>query len=313
MKKEPAKPAPRGTSPRGKAPAKPSDKALVPARRTAAPPARRPSAPPPAKANDLMARAMADAGVGMEGADGDTFAIPFIRVVQALSPQVTAGKPSYNPDAVPGMLVNTVTNELIPGEDGIVFVPCAFKRRFIQWGPRGTDRAGFKGEWLPEDVAAKLQSGELTKSEEDGKIYIGEPNPKKSDRLEDTRTHYGLVLTDNGPVQVILALKGSQVKKSKQLMGILSALRLNGKTPPTFMSKIRVTVPQEQESNADGSWFGVRVEHAGYLLDDGQDGAEIYDQARTFHNLVIEGKARVNYDGLGDEDYAGNSDGDDSI
>lgn len=241
----------------------------------------------PDAAADLAAKIAQDSGAGMEGTDKDSFAIPFIRVLQQLSPQCTAGKTGYDPNAKAGMLFNTVTGELIDGNDGIIFVPCAFQRRFIQWAPRGSESGSYKGEWMPEDVAAKLISGELKKGD-DGRIYVGEPNPKKSDYLADTRNHFGLVLTENGPVQALLSLTSTQIKKSKQLMGILSAIRIGNQTPPTWLSKIRITtVP---ESNNQGSWFGVRVEHAGYL-----DDAATYDLGRDFHNIISEGKAKVDY------------------
>lgn len=250
----------------------------------------------PQVSNNLAALMQQDSGAGMEGADRDAYAIPFIRVIQDGSPQVKAGKPQYNPDAVPGMLVNTVTGELIDGAEGIIFVPCFYQRRFIQWGPRNSER-GFCGEWLPEEVQEKLNAGEFVKSEDDGRIYVGEPNPLKSDRIVDTRNHFGLIITPEGSVsQAILALSSTQIKKSKQLMGILSSIRVNGVTPPSWLSKIRITVPAEQESNEQGSWYGYRVEHAGFIDDEA-----IYDAGKAFHDIIAAGQARVNYAEAGDD------------
>jgi hypothetical protein len=237
---------------------------------------------------DLMAMMARDAGSGMEGTDRDSYAIPFIRVLQQLSPQCTAGKTGYIKSAKPGMIINTVTGDLIDGEDGIMFVPCAYQRRFIQWGARASG-AGFKGEHNPEDIAAKISSGELVKSPDDGRIYYeGKTNPKKDDYFADTRSHFGLVLTDAGPVQALLSLTGSQIKKSKQLMGILSAVRIKGATPPTWMSKIHITTVAE--SNDQGSWHGVRVEHAGFI-----DSAEVYEAGKIFHDMIVAGQAKADY------------------
>lgn len=244
----------------------------------------------------LAARMAADSGNGMEGTDRDSFAIPFIRVLQDLSPQVKSGRPGYIPGAQPGMIFNTVTGELIPGEDGIIFAPCAYQRRFIQWAPRNGDKGGFKGEWMPEDVLTALSrgaelfegSGTVVKSEEDGHIYLGGDNPKKNDLLADTRSHFGLVLTDSGPVQALLSLSGSQIKKSKQMMGILSAVRINGQTPPTWMSKLRITTVAE--SNDQGSWYGVRIEAAGLITTEDE-----YEAGKAFHDIIIAGKAKADY------------------
>lgn len=232
--------------------------------------------------DDLIAQ---DAGGGLEGADRDAFAIPFLRVLQKGSPQVEEGNAAFIKGAKPGMLFNTVTQELYDGKDGIIFLPCAYQRRFIQWGPRDAG-GGFKAEVLPEDVAARRASGEIT--EADGKLYIGKPDPKKSDSVVDTRNHFGLILTDEGAAQVLLSLSSTQIKKSKQLMGILSAVRINGKVPPTWLSKIRLTTALE--SNDKGSWHGIKIESAG-LIDD----REIYEAGRAFSKIIAEGSARVDY------------------
>jgi hypothetical protein len=238
-------------------------------------------------ASALADRIAQDAGAGMEGVDRDSFAIPFVRVLQQMSPQCTAGKTGYNPAAKAGQFINTVTGELIDGNEGFIFIPCAFQRRFIQWAPRSSTGGSYKGEWLPEDVAAKLVSGELKKGD-DGRIYVGEPNPKKSDYVADTRNHFGLMVTDKGVAQVLLSLSSTQIKKSKQLMGMLSSIRINGQVPPTWLSKIRITTLPE--SNDQGSWFGIRVEHAGFV-----DDPKLYDMAREFHDTIVAGMAKADY------------------
>ena len=47
----------------------------------------------------------ADAGMGMEGADKSSFAIPFITMLQGLSPQLETVE-----GAKPGLFINTITN-----------------------------------------------------------------------------------------------------------------------------------------------------------------------------------------------------------
>lgn len=239
-------------------------------------------------ATDLMSMMAADAGSGMEGTDRDSFAIPFIRILQQLSPQCTPGKTGYIKGAKPGMIFNTVTGELTDGEDGVIVIQCAYQRRFIQWGAR-SGGGGYKGEFMPEDIAARISEGALVKSDDDGQIYFaGKTNAKKDDFFSDTRSHFVLVLTDDGPVQALLPMASSQIKKSKQLMGILAAVRINGQNPPTWMSKIRLTTVAE--SNDSGSWWGVRVEADGFIAD-----KETYEKGKAFHDMISSGKARVDY------------------
>lgn len=232
-----------------------------------------------------------DAGSGMEHTDRDAFAIPFLRVLQKGSSQVDDTNPARIKTAKAGMLINTVTNALYSGETGVIFLPCAYQRRFIQWGPRAGD-GGYRGEWLPEDVARMRASGEVV--EEDGRLFMGEANEKKSDRLTDTRSHYGLVVDDDGSVaQVILALASTQIKKSKQLMSMLSSVRAKTSaglvTPPTWMNRVRITTVAE--SNEQGSWYGVKFALEGFITD-----SELYTTAKNFHDTVMAGQTQARWE-----------------
>ena len=64
-------------------------------------------------------------GTGLEEATSEDFAIPFIRVLQPLSPQLQKQNGNYVENAIAGDLYNTVTGEVHDGEIGILVVPCA--------------------------------------------------------------------------------------------------------------------------------------------------------------------------------------------
>lgn len=67
----------------------------------------------------------ADAGAGLEGTDRDSFAIPFLTVLQPTSPQLETIE-----GAKAGGLINTVTNTLYA--DGVTIIPCSFQRRWVR-------------------------------------------------------------------------------------------------------------------------------------------------------------------------------------
>lgn len=248
-----------------------------------------------------------DAGAGMEHADAETFAIPFLRVLQSNSPQCDEADAAYIKGAKPGMLFNTVTQTTYDGEEGLVFLPCAFNRRFLRWAPRNAEGQGFKGELTPEEVARMRQEGEAVESE--GRLYVadesGEVGPKRNDRLSDTRSHYGLVVEDGLPSAVLLALSSTQIRKSKQMMSMLSAAKVQTAkgmvTPPTWMNRVRITTVRE--SNDQGSWYGVRFEADGFLED-----ADLYAAGKQFHDTVMAGEVKVNF-AAAEGDDAGEGDG----
>ena len=53
-----------------------------------------------------------DASQGLENMAQDDLALPFLRILGQLSPQVNKRDPKYVEGAEPGMIYNTVTHEL---------------------------------------------------------------------------------------------------------------------------------------------------------------------------------------------------------
>jgi hypothetical protein len=229
----------------------------------------------------------------MEGADSDSFAIPFLRILQPLSPQCTEHDAEYIEGAKAGMILNSVTGELVDGKEGITFLPCSFQRRFLQWAPRGSDR-GYGGEFLPEDIAAMRIDGRVVELE--GRLYVpledGTVHEKKCDKMTDTRSHFGIAVTEAGASQVLLPLSSTQIKKSKQLMSMLNSAKVKGPnglvTPPTWMNAVKMTTVLE--SNDQGSWFGVKFEAGGFI-----QSKDLYDAGKAFHEMIAAGEAKANY------------------
>lgn len=242
----------------------------------------------------------ADAGAGMEGATAESFAIPFLSVLQKGSPQVDEASGVALEGAKAGMLFENISSRMFDGKAGVLVVPCAYRRVFIHWGPKGSD-SGFKGELLPELVAEMRQRNQIV--EMDGKLFIpmadGSVNEKKCDRISDTRNHYVLLIDEETGAwkEALLSLTSTQIKKSKMLMSMLASVKIKGEqglfTPPTFANLVRITtVP---ESNDKGTWFGVRPELAGLV-----DRAELYNAAKAFNNSVAKGAVIAKYEATDD-------------
>lgn len=236
-----------------------------------------------------------DVGAGMEGTDAQSFAIPFLKVLQKSSPEVDEASGVAIESAKAGMLYNTVSGELYDGKEGCVFIPAAYQRRFLRWSPRGSGAQGFRGELLPEIVAKEREHGVVV--EHNGRLYYpmedGTVDDERCDRLQDTRNHFGCVIDHEGrPHNVLLSLTSTQIKKSKLLMAMLAGQRreVNGAMvqPPTFLFAMRIrTVP---ESNDKGTWFGVDFKMDGEVTD-----PFVYHAAREFHEAVSAGEAKVQY------------------
>lgn len=233
-----------------------------------------------------------DAGAGMEGATQESFAIPFLSVLQKGSPQVDEASGVALEGARQGMFFENVTGKMYDGKAGIVVVPAAYRRVFLRWAV-----AGFKGEIMPEEVATLRAAGKIV--ELDGRLYFplpdGTVNPKLCDRVADVRNHYVLLLDEATGIwsQALLSLGSTQIKKSKMLMSALASVKLKGAggfyTPATWANRVRITtIP---ESNDKGSWMGVRFEIIGQVTRNDQ-----YNAGRAFHDSVRKGTVEAKYE-----------------
>lgn len=217
----------------------------------------------------------ADAGLGMEGADKASFAIPFISILQGLSPQIETVE-----GAKPGLFINTITNEVFKE---VLVVPCAYQRRYLRWAPRA-EGGGYKGEYNPIDVETGKTENVTTSAE--GRLMI------ENDELKDTRNHFVLMQTESGAWQpALLSLSSTQIKKSKRWMSRIQGIEMRnaqGKpfNPPSFSHVYRLKAVKEE--NSKGSWWGLDIE-----LEEPVGDADLYTKAKAFHNSVASGDIEV--------------------
>ena len=68
----------------------------------------------------------ADADKGTQNITQEDLALPFLKVLMPLSPEVNKMDGKYVKDAEPGMIYNSVTQELYDGEKGINVLPCHY-------------------------------------------------------------------------------------------------------------------------------------------------------------------------------------------
>lgn len=77
-----------------------------------------------------------DAGAGVGTISRTETIIPYVNLLQALSPECTEGHEKFVEGARAGMLLNTATKDLFSGKDGIVIVPLLKQHVFVEWTPR---------------------------------------------------------------------------------------------------------------------------------------------------------------------------------
>lgn len=234
-----------------------------------------------------MANMSQYSGAGLEGTDRDSFAIPFLAIIQKTSPQVDKDTDQYIKGAETGDLLLTSTNELFKDEDGVDVVFCGYRRAFLRWAPIDSG-GGFKGEISVEEISALRQTGKI--QEQDGRLFAD-----NGDIIADTRIHYVLVVRPDGTfAPAVMSFKSTQIKKSKMLMTQIQGYTAKDSyghpfTPPSFGHMFHAETVAE--SNDKGSWRGWKLTRTGFVED-----SEVFQAAVEFHKTVVAGEVKVNYD-----------------
>ena len=220
-----------------------------------------------------------DAQSGFAGMNQEDFALPFLRLLTNTSPEVGSVD-----GAMPGMIYNSVTGELFDGKKGILVVPCAYVRQYIEWAPRGSG-SGAPIAYYPStsDILSKTH-----REPGDNKDYLDNGN-----YIENTANHYVMVLDASGiPNPALIVMKSTQLKKSRKWNSMMQSTKLMGKnglfTPPMYSQVYRLTTMKE--SNDKGQWFVWEVERVGSVESD-----DVYLTAKAFADSITAGDVKVTH------------------
>ena len=219
----------------------------------------------------------ADAGQGLNMTQED-LALPFLKVLGQLSPECNKRDAKHVEGAEPGMIINTVTNEIYDGMKGIDVVPVHYKRQHIEWQDRGESQGApvkiyEAGDDLPSTTRDKFNKDRLA----------------NGNYLENTASHFVVILGDS-PTTALLSMKATQLKVSRKWNSMMMGLKMQGKnglfTPPTYSHIYKLKTVQM--SNDKGTWFGWDVSTVGPVQDKG-----VYEIAKNFAASVSKGEVQA--------------------
>lgn len=227
----------------------------------------------------------------------DDMSIPFLSILQSLSPQCTKGEAEYIKGAEPSDVFNTVTQTLIKTTDddsnaieGGRILPIAYKRSFIEWIPR-SQGGGIVQEYSVEDGLSIITQ----RSAETGQDIIQEGSPlgKPGNQLNDTHTHFAFLIDEDGSYEpVVLTMTSTQIKPSKDLNNMVSKTKLpDGRTAPRFFGIYSFTT--QRRSNDQGSWYIWKFEKVDDVLNAGM--MDMFREAKSFAEGVNEGEHKADH------------------
>jgi hypothetical protein len=184
------------------------------------------------------------AGSGFEGVTQDDFTMPFLNVLQPMSPEC-----SNNPDARPGMLINSVTKELFDGKKGVVFVPVARQHVFVEWKPRDQG-GGIVGRYEPTSDVVQEAKARSTQ--------FGSYKTPTGNDLVETFYLVGYILGDKDDSEpstvAVIPFWSTKIKVYKRLMQMLNTFK--GR-PPLFAHRLLINTVQEK--NNSGSFYNLDI------------------------------------------------------
>ena len=216
---------------------------------------------------------MADAGLGFENVTANDVAIPYLKVLQALSPELRGVTKVAG--AEEGLIINTVTGILMKE---VRVIPCAFKKSYVEWTPREAG-GGLVKEHTEERILEK------TKKNERNHDVLANGN-----LIVTTAYHYVLVLSEGGFERALIAMSSTQLKKSRRWLGQMMALQVKvgdkSFTPPPFSHSYHLG--SGMETKDANSWYGWLINDPSMVQDKG-----IYEAAKKFGSDVTAGLVKV--------------------
>ena len=222
-----------------------------------------------------------DAAKGLGTIGQEDLALPFLKILGQLSPEVNKRDGKYVEGAEPGMIYNSVSGDLYDGVKGIDVIPCFYKLEYIEWKDRG------EGPGAP--VAIYDSSSDImSKTTPDANYKDRLPN---GNYIEKTASHFVIVSGDN-PSTALISMKSTQLKISRKWNSMMSGIKMKGKnglfTPASFSHIYRLKTTQM--SNDKGTWFGWEVSKIGPVTDQ-----SLYGQAKSFSENISKGNVKAKH------------------
>ena len=222
-----------------------------------------------------------DADKGTQNITQEDLALPFLKVLMPLSPEVNKRDGKYVEGAEPGMIFNSVTKELYDGAKGINVLPCHYLRQYVEWQDRGTSTGAPVAIHKAEsDIMSKVTRDKSNKDRLEHGNYI-----------ETTANHFVFLLGDH-PSTALISMKSTSLVVSRKWLATMMGLRLQGKnglfTPPTYSHIYNLKTIQM--TNDRGTWFGWAYNKVGPVTD-----TSIYGVAKNFSEQVSKGEVKVKH------------------
>lgn len=232
---------------------------------------------------------------GFEEVKSSDLVLPYISLVQAGTPELQDKK---IPGIEVGDLLNTVTGQLVKGNEGLNFIPCYLQESWVEWTPR-TKGGGIVAQHEPDSdivklVISKNGGSKIPPKNEEGK-RVSFKTPQKNELVE-TYYLYVLLLDDSGLQSngfAVITFSGTKISTYKKFITTMMTVKTEHGKPPIFGFTAKL---KSQEQKNDYGKF------ANYLITPLKEtwmesilkpNDPLIKEAFEFRKMITEGKAKI--------------------
>lgn len=187
-------------------------------------------------------------GQGSENVTTSDLALPRLKVLQALSPEVTKGSAQYLSEAEPGLIMNSLNNNLY---NSLFVINLHYDRKIVVWKKRKFG-GGMFGTYETE--------AEAIEALENAKEVVEQYD------ISDNPTHLVMLLSETGEPKgiALLDMPGTKAKVSRKWNSLIAEQEEAGN--PRFGCVWELSVAAE--SNQSGNYYNFGLEFVVVAPDD---------------------------------------------
>lgn len=200
---------------------------------------------------------------GFEATRQEDMGIPFLQILQDLSPQIKKTDPNYATKKIegaqPGDVINSLSNTIIYrlGGDPIDFVCYYHERLYVEWKAK-------RGGFVKAHKNATILN-ECTRNEDNENIL------RNGNVIMETSYFYGYAIISGEKLPCVIGMTSAGLKEARNWLNMMTSIRLDapgGKyCPPIFSHVYQLsTVLKTKDRNA---WMTWDIKTKGQLQDVG--------------------------------------------
>jgi hypothetical protein len=223
---------------------------------------------------------MDDLGAGFENVDTSDLGIPFLTIVQKVSPQVDEESSKYIEGVKPGDIILSTNNGVYGSKtEAATFVPCGYQKAYVEWQPRESG-GGLVGTHSMSILAQTVKNEKGQDILENGNLIVA------------TAYIMGYIFDEEEDewLPAVISLTSTQLKKARQWLNMMNSHKMekDGRKLPLPMYSHKYSLSTQPESNEHGSWYGWKIETDSMVKE-----KLLVEKAREQHKEIANGSMRM--------------------